>query len=466
MGKIFGTDGIRGPANLYPMTSEVALTLGRAITYQARKRSVRPKIIVGKDTRLSCYMIEMALVSGICSMGGDALMTGPIPTPGIAYLTTDMRCDAGIMITASHNKYEDNGIKIFGSDGFKLSDEAEEELERYILEHYTTEQLISPDDHSYPMCERVGKAKKIEDARGRYIAHLKSVFPKKYDLSGMRIAVDCANGAAYRIAPAVLEELGATVVTMGVDPNGININELCGATSPNWLSCEVMGYNCDMGIALDGDADRAVFVDHTGCIVHGDAILNAAMIDQIDENRRHNRKEYGANMLVATSMSTLALDESIKGHGGCVKRVGVGDRYVIQEMRRMDNLLGGEQSGHIIYLDHSTTGDGILAALKILGIMKKTHRTLSMLTGWFKPYPQELVNIPVSEKIPLEDIPELQGAIQKAEEKLGKEGRILVRYSGTENKLRIMVEAKDAKLVEQLAETIATAARIDHKTGY
>jgi len=445
---IFGTDGIRGTANLYPMTSEVALAFGRAIAYQARKRSKRPKIIVGKDTRLSCYMIEMALVSGICSMGADALMTGPIPTPGIAHLTVDMRCDAGIMITASHNPYEDNGIKVFGPDGFKFTDKEEAELENYIVKHYTTDQLISPDDDSYPKKDLVGKAFKIEDARGRYIAHLKSVFPKNMDLTGMRIAVDCANGASYKVAPAVFEELGAEVIVIGDKPNGTNINDLCGAMNTNPLAIHVMSKDCDLGIALDGDADRLVVVDELGKQVDGDILL------------AHLAKEHlHYPHIVITTMSNAALVEYVEQIEGSAVRTKVGDRYVIDKMREEGIEFGGENSGHIIFFKHSTTGDGIVAALKVLEILKSNNKKMSELSREIKMYPQVLINVPVKNKPPLRDATQLQETIQEVYNKIGPTGRVLVRYSGTENKLRIMVEAKDEQLAEKLAETIATAAR-------
>jgi len=443
--RIFGTDGIRGTANLYPMTSEVALALGRAIAYQARKRSKRPKIIVGKDTRLSCYMIEMALISGICSMGADALMTGPIPTPGIAYLTVDMRCDAGIMITASHNPFEDNGIKVFGPDGFKLTDAQEDEIEGHIISHYSTDHLISPDDDSYPKEKLVGKAFKIEDARGRYIAHLKSVFPKNMDLVGMKVAVDCANGAAYKIAPAVFEELGAEVIVVGDKPNGTNINE-SGATNLGELQ-HIMKINreyseeINLGIALDGDADRLVVVDEKGDVVDGDVLL--AHLAREHLNYAH---------VVATTMSNAGLEKYLTGIEGSLIRSKVGDRYVIDKMREENIRFGGENSGHIIFFDYSTTGDGIVAALKTLELLKASNKKMSELAGEIEMYPQHMINLPIKEKKPLKEMEELQQVIQLAYNHLNGDGRILIRYSGTEMKLRIMVEA-------QLAECIAAAAQ-------
>jgi phosphoglucosamine mutase len=444
--RIFGTDGIRGTANLYPMTSEVALALGRSIAYQARKRFKRPKIVIGKDTRLSCYMIEAALISGVCSMGADVLLTGPIPTPGIAYLTVDMRCDAGIMITASHNSFEDNGIKVFGPDGFKFTDSQEDEIEQHILGHYSTDNLISTEDNSYPKEELVGKAFKIEDARGRYIAHLKSIFPKSMNLVGTKIAVDCANGAAYKIAPTVFEELGANVMVIGNKPNGTNINEECGAIYPNLLSNIVTSNSCDVGIALDGDADRLVVVDENGIMVDGDILLGKLLEDSCFKEA------------VVTTMSNAGLGNYASSLGCKLHRTKVGDRYVIDKMREYGIKFGGENSGHIIYMDYATTGDGIVAALKLLEMMKSRQIKASELSGEFSLYPQHIINLPVEKKMPLKEMTEMQEVIQLAYDHLNGEGRILVRYSGTEMKLRIMVESDDAKLAKQLAECIKTAA--------
>lgn len=446
MKRIFGTDGIRGTANLYPMTSEVVLALGRSIAYQARKRSKRPKIIVGKDTRLSCYMIEAALVSGICSMGADVLLTGPIPTPGIAYLTVDMRCDAGIMITASHNLFEDNGIKVFRPDGFKLTDSQEDEIEQHILNHCSTDNLISPDDGLYPKEELVGKAFKIEDARGRYIAHLKSIFPKHMDLAGMKVAVDCANGAAYKIAPTIFEELGADVIVIGNKPNGTNINDECGAICPGLLSNIVTSHNCDVGIALDGDADRIVVVDENGIIVNGDILLGRLLEDSLLKEA------------VVTTMSNAGLGNYASSLGCRLHRTKVGDRYVIDKMRENGIKFGGENSGHIIYMDYATTGDGIVAGIKLLEMMQARQIKASELSGEFDLYPQHIINLPVESKIPLKEMTEMQQVIQLAYDHLNGNGRILVRYSGTEMKLRIMVESENAKLAKQLAECIKTAA--------
>lgn len=459
--KLFGTDGIRGKANIYPMTSEVALYLGRAVAYKARERSERPKIIVGKDTRLSCYMIEMALVSGICSMGADALMTGPIPTPGIAYLTKDMRCDAGIVITASHNPYWDNGIKIFGPDGFKLSDEQELELEQHILGHYSADHLISTDDKSYPKEDKVGKAYKIEDARGRYISHLKQAFPQSLDLCGMRIAIDCANGACYKIAPLVFRELGAEVTVIGDKPNGTNINHECGALHTNRLELLInMEYEntrrpqgvaqYDIGFAFDGDGDRLVVIDEKGRKVNGDSVL--AMAACVSECNSPN--------MVITKMSNFALHESLKSAGGTVVVADVGDRYVIDEMRKTGIQIGGEDSGHIIFMNHSTTGDGILAALKILEYIRRERKgeMVSDIANIIKPYPRCFLNMDVKNKRPIEEMQVLKETIDRAKSVVGETGKVLVRYSGTENVLRILVEHKDEKIANDWAKEIKIVA--------
>ena len=446
--KIFETDGIRGIANIYPMTSEVALSVGRAIAYQARKRSKRPKIIVGKDTRLSCYFLETAIVSGICSMGADALILGCVPTPALAHLTVDMRCDAGIMITASHNSYEDNGIKIFGPKGFKLSDSDEEEIEEYIVKHYTTEQLISPDDDSYPKSELIGKAFKIEDSRGRYIAHIKSVFPKNIRLDGMRVAVDCANGASFKIAPTVLHELGADVFVINDKPNGININEMCGATNPNSLCIEVMSNNCDVGIAVDGDGDRLILVDENGAVVNGDAVI------------AHLASEYyDCPNVVGTTMSNMGLKTYLEARGGSLIVAEVGDRYVIEKMRREGISIGGETSGHIIMSDYSTTGDGILAGLKVLQYLVETNRVASNLEREAPMNEQILINVPVEKKIPIDDIEGLREIMDKVYWEMKGEGRVLVRNSGTENKLRIMVEHKEWSVADKMVSRIVKVVK-------
>lgn len=450
MRKIFGTDGVRGVANIYPITCEMALALGRAVAYKARSGNHRHKIIIGKDTRLSCYMLEMSFAAGVCSMGVDVILLGPIPTPGVAFLTKDMRADAGVMITASHNPFADNGIKIFGRDGFKLSDEQEGEIEEYIFNHSESER--SSPDFSSPTKDLIGKVTKMEDARGRYISHLKSVLPPDMDLCGMKIAIDCANGAAYKVAPAVFNELGADIIVIGNEPNGKNINESIGALHPEKLAQKVLEHKCDIGIALDGDADRLVVVNDCGKVVNGDSVLALAAKDLIERE--------GPRPIVTTCQSTVALDEFIKSLGGWSKQTNVGDRYVLQEMRKSNFPLGGESSGHIIYLDHSTTGDGVVAALKLLSMMKRAGKKLSELELIFKPYPQYMINMSVSQKTPLTEIPGLVEMIDEIEKNLDGHGRTLVRYSGTENLLRIMVEAEDIGTSMKLAEQIADIAKV------
>lgn len=432
--KIFGTDGVRGIANQYPMTCETALALGRAVAYQAKSGSYRHKIVIGKDTRLSGYMIEMAFASGVCSMGVDALLLGTIPTPAVAHLTKDLRADAGIMISASHNSFEDNGIKIFGRDGFKLSDIKEFELEQFMEDERVGK--------IRPTKEYVGKAFKIDDAQGRYIALVKGAFPPDLTLNGLKIVIDCANGAAYNVAPKILEELGAEVETINVSPNGRNINRNCGALYTNKLSKVIISKKYDIGIALDGDADRLIIVDEKGETINGDAILAVAANEMLKTNTLNN------NTLVSTIMSSSGLDNAITCAGGTILRAQVGDRYVIEQMRKGNYNLGGEQSGHIIYLDHSTTGDGMIAALKFLATMVKTGKNVSEITKIFKSVPQTLMSFNVKEKPPLEELTSVQSVIKESQEKLELRGggRILVRYSGTENKVRVLVECSDAEL--------------------
>ncbi len=439
--RLFGTDGVRGVANQHPMTCEVALALGRAVAYQARAGEHRHRIIIGKDTRLSGYMLEMALASGVCSMGVDAILVGPLPTPAVAFLTRDMRADAGVMISASHNPYEDNGIKIFARDGFKLPDGKELELEALMEDERV--------GRVRPMGSDVGKAFRIDDARGRYIIALKSVFPADLDLEGLRVVVDCAHGAAYRVAPTVLEELGAKVVALGVDPDGRNINHACGALAPAELCAAVRAQEAHLGIALDGDADRLVLVDETGEVVDGDALLAILAEDMLESGALHGQT------LVTTVMSSLALDQKLAALGGRVVRTPVGDRYVVEVMRAQGYNLGGEQSGHLIYLDHATSGDGMLAALKLLAVLRRRGVGLSELKTTLKPLPQALVNVTVRERRPLEELAGVQSVISRCEAALGDAGRVLVRFSGTEAKARVLVEGPDGEAVQSYASAIA-----------
>jgi phosphoglucosamine mutase len=438
--KLFGTDGVRGVANVHPMTTEIAMQLGRAMAYLSREGDRRHRIIIGKDTRLSCYMLENALVAGICSMGVDVYQVGPMPTPAIAFLTASMRADAGVMISASHNPYQDNGIKFFSSDGFKLPDATEMEIEELVL----TNKI----DSLRPVADEVGKAYRLDDASGRYIVFLKHSFPRDLDLNGLRIVLDCANGAAYKVAPTVLEELGATVITIGVSPNGTNINDKCGSTYLDLLSEQVREHQADLGMALDGDADRIMFVDENGKIVDGDQIMAICATDMLKKD------QLSKQTLVATVMSNMGLDIAIKKAGGKIIKTDVGDRYVVEAMRQGGFNLGGEQSGHMIFFDHNTTGDGMISALQVLAIVQRTGKRLSELAQVMTVLPQVLLNVPVSEKKPIDTMPEIMQRIAAVEAELQGKGRVLVRYSGTEALLRVMIEGEDETRIKELANDI------------
>lgn len=453
MKKLFGTDGIRGRANTYPISAELVLKLGQAIGVFFKEQQSNPRILIGKDTRRSGYMLEQALCSGICSVGVDAFFLGPLPTPGIAYLTRGMRASAGIVISASHNPFEDNGIKIFSSTGYKLPDDSEEQLEALIE---------SPAlQHDLPTGAKIGRAKRIDDAIGQYAVYLKEQFPKRLTLDGLRIVIDCANGAAYKVAPKVFMELGAEVFLLGVSPNGTNINDGCGALHPEKIAEQVKLYKADIGIALDGDADRLVIVDEKGEFVDGDEIL------AICGTRMMKRGTLKKNTVVSTVMSNMGLDIALDRVGASVVRTKVGDRYVMEEMMKSGFNLGGEQSGHLIFRDQATTGDGILAALHVLETMIDEQKTISELKKCMQRLPQVLKNLMVHEKVPLEKLPGLTQKIAAAEKKLGKSGRVLFRYSGTEKLARIMVEGQDADVIEQLANelTSETAKAIAAYTG-
>lgn len=441
MRRLFGTDGIRGIANQEPMTSETALKLGRAAAHVFQDSSRKHRIVIGKDTRLSGYMIESALTSGICSMGVDVLLVGPVPTPGIAFLTRSLRADAGVVISASHNPYEDNGIKFFGRDGFKLPDETEKRIEDMISSAAL--------DSVRPTAGGIGKAFRIEDAIGRYNEFVKSSIPRGMDLSGIRVVVDSANGAAYKIGPRVLLELGADVISLYDQPNGMNINQGCGSLHPEIISRAVIANKGHVGIAYDGDADRAIFCDENGSVVDGDAVMAICAIEMMKQGRLKH------NTLVATVMSNMGLELAIKNRGGRLLRTSVGDRYVMEEMIRGGYNLGGEQSGHVIFLDHNTTGDGIITALQLLTIIKQTDRPLSELAACMKTYPQTLVNVNVRERKELSSIPEIARLMADAEKRLEGRGRLLVRYSGTEPKIRIMVEGEDDQEINTLARDLA-----------
>ncbi len=448
--RLFGTDGVRGVANVHPMTAEIALQLGRALAFVVRNGPHRHRIVIGKDTRLSGYMLEQAIASGICSMGVDVMLSGPLPTPGIAFVTQSMRADAGVVISASHNPYQDNGIKFFSRDGFKLPDEVELEIERLVLGGEGGD----PDFQALrPTATRIGKAKRIDDAKGRYAQFLKSVFPKDLTLDGLTVVVDCANGAAYHVAPDVFEELGAKVIPLAVEPDGTNINDGCGAVHPECMAKAIREHGADLGLALDGDADRLILADETGRIVDGDAIMAVVGRDLVRQGTLAKKT------VVSTVMSSLGLERALGEVGGRVVRTQVGDRYVVEEMRRNGYNFGGEQSGHLIFLDHVTTGDGVAAALNVLAVMQRDGRSLSELATCFQPVPQALVNVAVKEKRPLAELPAVGKAIAAAEEALGSEGRVLVRFSGTENKVRVLVEGPDAKRVQGMADGIAGALR-------
>ncbi|MEN8231264.1 MAG: phosphoglucosamine mutase [Thermodesulfobacteriota bacterium] len=441
MKKLFGTDGVRGVANTYPMTTEIAMQLGRAIAFLVKEQVLgkehNPRIVIGKDTRLSGYMIENALASGICSMGVNVLLVGPLPTPGIAFITTGMRADAGVVISASHNPFQDNGIKIFSKNGFKLPDGEEALIEDLIFSKKM--------DSLRPVAEEVGKAARIDDAKGRYIVFLKNTFPKRYTLDGIHIVLDCAHGATYGVAPHVFEELGAKVTSIGVQPDGKNINNECGALHPDVMAEIVRREGADLGIALDGDGDRLIVADEKGNIVDGDQIMAICAEEMLE------RQKLAKNTLVATVMSNLGLELAMQRMGGKLVRTQVGDRYVVEEMLRNEYNFGGEQSGHLIFLKHNTTGDGILGALQLLIAMKKKERPLSELTQIMESFPQVLKNVRTAKKLVLDQIPGFSEKIVGLEKSLGTSGRILVRPSGTEPVIRVMVEGEDEKLINTMA---------------
>jgi phosphoglucosamine mutase len=446
--KLFGTDGVRGVANVDPMTPEVAMRLGMAIAVKFRGGgapggSRHGRIVIGKDTRLSGYMFETALAAGIVSMGADVLLAQVLPTPGIAFITSSMRADAGVVLSASHNPFQDNGIKIFARDGFKLPDAVEEEIEALVDSDVLAGQRATAGD--------IGKATRITDAVGRYVVFLKSVFPKERTLDGIKIVVDCGHGAAYRVAPAVFHELGANVDEMGVKPDGTNINDGVGALAPEGMCRRVREIGAHLGVALDGDADRLIVCDERGEIVDGDAVM--ALV----ATRLLARGQLAKRTLVATVMSNIGLERALGAAGGRLVRTAVGDRYVVEEMRKHGYNLGGEQSGHLVFLDHMTTGDGVVAALNVLAIMVEEGRPLSELARCMERAPQVLVNVKVAKKRPLDQLPDVGALIRRVEADLGDAGRVLVRYSGTEAKVRVMVEGPDESRIKAWAEDIAAA---------
>ena len=443
MGRLFGTDGIRGRVNRHPMQPELVLRLGLAAGQYFRNGNKRHRVVIGKDTRLSGYVFESALTSGFCAAGMDVFLVGPLPTPAISFLTRSMRADLGVVISASHNPYMDNGIKFFDKDGFKLADKVENEIAAMVTD---------PDfAWDYPAHDQVGRARKIQDSPGRYIVELKHSFPAGMTLDGVTIVLDCAHGAAYRVAPLIFEELGAKVITLGVEPNGLNINDGCGSLHPEVLAAKVREHGADIGLALDGDADRLIVVDEHGVVLDGDQIMAVCADEML------TRGSLTGNTLVSTVMSNMALEVFMQERGGRLLRTKVGDRYVVEEMRKGGYLLGGEQSGHMVFMEHSTTGDGTLAALQLLRIMVGRQRSISEIAGLLTPYPQKLVNVRVKKKVPFADVPSIQEAVRHAEDRLGRTGRVLLRYSGTEALARIMVEAQDQSLVDELCAELVLA---------
>lgn len=430
-------------ANQEPMTSATVMRLGMAIAARLRQGRRHTRIVIGKDTRLSGYMFESALAAGIVGMGADVWLTGPLPTPGIAFITSSMRCDAGVVISASHNPFADNGIKIFARDGYKLPDEVEAEIERLVDSAELDAQRAEPGD--------VGYSHKIEDARGRYIVFCKNTFPSELTLDGLRVVVDGAHGAGYRVGPAVFEELGAKVVAIHTNPDGKNINAGCGALHPERMAELVRQHEAHLGIALDGDADRLVLCDERGEILDGDTVMALCATRMIAEGR------LAKNTLVTTVMSNLGLDRAVRGVGGKIIRTAVGDRYVVDAMRAGGYNLGGEQSGHLVFLDHATTGDGIVAALRVLAIMSKEGRPLSELAKVMTRTPQVSINAAVPRKVPLDQLAEAQKLIGAVEQELGEDGRVLVRYSGTEAKIRVMLEGPDQGRLAVMADEILAA---------
>jgi len=443
MTKLFGTDGIRGRVNEYPITAEVALQMGKAVAQVLHsEQPSRNRVILGKDTRISGYLLETALTSGLVSMGMEVLLVGPLPTPAVAYLTKSMGACAGIMITASHNPYEDNGIKIFGPDGFKLGDAFEALIERYILGQEPEPPPLHP--------QFIGKARRIDDARGRYIEFAKQT-ADNVPLHGIKLVLDCGNGAAYSIAPVIFRELGAEVITMATAPDGLNINANCGALHPERAGELVRQHHADLGISFDGDADRVIFTDANGKPVSGDRILALCAIGLKQQGKLKH------DTLVATIMSNLGLIEAMKGNGIRVECTAVGDRNVIECMRENSYNFGGENSGHLIFGDYVTTGDGILSALQVLRFMLARKATLAELASVMHEYPTHLENIPVASKPPLDSLLKLQALMKQAITEFGESGRFLIRYSGTENKIRVLVEHREREQVAQWSNRFAAA---------
>ena len=445
MGKLFGTDGVRGEANRYPMNAEIAFTLGQAIVYILKKGRYHPRIVIGKDTRISGYMFESAFESGITSMGGNPYMLGVLPTPGIAFIAQSMRADAGIVISASHNPYQDNGIKIFSGNGFKLSDEQEETIEELMLSN-TLHTLVAP-------VKDMGQAFRLDDVNGRYIVFLKNTFPRDLSMEGMKIVMDTANGATYRIAPEMFWELGADVEAIHNIPNGININDKCGSQYTEDLRKRVVDKGAAIGLAFDGDGDRLIAVDEKGKEITGDQILLicAKMLKEQDKLKN--------DLVVGTVMSNLGLRIACKKYGFNYHASKVGDRYVLEDMLRLGGVLGGEESGHTIFLDHHTTGDGIITAVQLIAAMVRSGKPLSELAAMMDIYPQCLINVVVKSKPDISTVPQIIKSIKGVEKKLGNSGRVLVRYSGTQNMCRVMVEGPSVDVTDKYCEEIADVVK-------
>jgi len=445
MGKLFGTDGIRGEANRYPMNAEIAFALGQAIVYILKKRHTRPRIVIGKDTRISGYMLEGSLESGITSMGGNPYLLGVLPTPGIAFIAQSMRADAGIVISASHNPYQDNGIKIFSGNGFKLSDDQEETIEDLMLSN-TLHNLVPP-------VKDMGQAFRLEDVHGRYIVFLKNTFPRDLSIEGMKIVIDTANGATYKVAPETFWELGAEIEVIHNAPNGTNINDKCGSQHTQNLRKKVVESGAAIGLAFDGDGDRLIAVDEKGQEITGDQILLicAKMIKEQEKLKN--------DLLVGTVMSNLGLRVACKKYGFRYHASKVGDRYVLEDMLKLGSIIGGEESGHMIFLDHHTTGDGIVTAMQLLAAMVRAGKSLSELAKMMDIYPQRLINVDVKSKPDIKTVPKVMKVLKRIEKELGDDGRVLVRYSGTQNICRVMVEGPSDEVTEKYCTEIAEIVR-------
>ncbi|MBP1714388.1 MAG: phosphoglucosamine mutase [Deltaproteobacteria bacterium] len=445
MGKLFGTDGVRGEANRYPMNAEIAFAIGQAVVYLLKKNHNRPRIVIGKDTRISGYMLESSLEAGITSMGGNPYLLGVLPTPGIAFIAQSMRAAAGIVISASHNPYQDNGIKIFSGGGFKLSDEQEEAIENLMLSN-KLHGLVPP-------VKEMGQAFRLEDVHGRYIVFLKNTFPRDASIEGLKIVIDTANGATYKVAPDTFWELGANIEVIHNRPNGININDQCGSQHTQDLRKRVVSSGAAIGLAFDGDGDRLIAVDEKGQEITGDQILLICAKMLTEQGKLKN------DLLISTVMSNLGLRVACKKYGFKYHAAKVGDRYVLEDMMRLGGVIGGEDSGHLIFLDHHTTGDGILTALQLLAAMARTGQPLSELAKMMDIYPQKLINVDVKSKPDISTLPQLTKVIKRVEKQLGEDGRVLVRYSGTQNMCRVMVEGPSAGVTEKHCQEIAEVVK-------